>query len=632
MALVRAFITHKQSEQYADCQDSYSISAKCASIALADGMTQSMLPKVWADMLTHRFACDPTFSLKDDASVDELRHQWKGYFKQELDRQIAENNPTAWIMENQYHANQSAGSTFVGIRIRGTTVNYEILGDSCLILIRNGGIREMLSSLSVDDKLSSFTDYVDSNPMRRGQGIARRGSFEFGPGDDLLLVTDAVFSMISSALKHNNEQNIIQELTHIRDYNHFCQWIEYYREKHLLPNDDSTVVHVKWTEQTELILSDQCYNICDGKLITYQGACDDQDRSCAPASIDHSPEKSINHTQDESEASSVAASTPPHAPQGSAQKQERSRHDSEPTQNAKRLIEGFDKAITIHGAIRDRILDSGVYFFQKDSKVPFSRCGSSSIVYPYKVENAECYAIRCSHTPINDAQARYNIISQQIRLLKLPYFVECDYVANGIMTDALHPIVRMTWVNPPNLKNFILKNHTNKKLLATLLENFLQMQCKLHSLNISHGDLQYDNIRVNDQGEIVLVDYDSMYMDELASFPNEITGNPAFQHSSRIATPYPSPKADYFSELVIYTVISLAIESPPVSELQQLEPIFDPLELNKASGCANYKQIIQGSSKLSFLIDQLRAATEVAHFEDLHALEKILLGRTHTTT
>jgi serine/threonine protein kinase len=80
--------------------------------------------------------------------------------------------------------------------------------------------------------------------------------------------------------------------------------------------------------------------------------------------------------------------------------------------------------------------------------------------------------------------------------------------------------------------------------------------CKtLRENKISHGDLQEGNILIDRNGNIKLVDYDSICIPEIEGQKELVTGLNGYQHPSRFKAGKASLKADYFSELVIYLSI-----------------------------------------------------------------------------
>lgn len=181
--------------------------------------------------------------------------------------------------------------------------------------------------------------------------------------------------------------------------------------------------------------------------------------------------------------------------------------------------------------------------------------GGFCVVFPY---NANCkkYAVRCWHASLSQAKDRVRLIAEDLNKTKLPYFVNFKYVDNAINTPfGPQPIVLMDWVDAKPIKEYIELNLGESLKLKELAKNFLEMVVTLHANNISHGDLQHGNILVKPGGDLVLVDYDSMYVPTLNGWTDEIKGLPGYQHPNRTKNKYLSPKIDYFSELVIYLSI-----------------------------------------------------------------------------
>jgi len=180
--------------------------------------------------------------------------------------------------------------------------------------------------------------------------------------------------------------------------------------------------------------------------------------------------------------------------------------------------------------------------------------GGFCVVFPYiKSDGRQC-ALRCWTSSVSDTKARSQAIAKKLAELDLPYFVSFEYEENGIVAKgAVQPVVIMDWVEADTLKDYVGKHLNEPEQLVRLAMNFKSMCKILHCNGISHGDLQHGNIMVRDNGDLVLVDYDSMYVPELDGYKDEIHGLRGYQHPARFNNTVLTPKADYFSELVIYT-------------------------------------------------------------------------------
>ncbi|MDE6786547.1 MAG: hypothetical protein K2J46_05880, partial [Muribaculaceae bacterium] len=165
--LIRAFITHKEAEYFTDCQDRFSINPDTKSIALSDGMSQSIFQKYWAEILVNKYTSDPNW-YPDLNSVRNLSPLWKEKVKDYIDKQKAEGkNP--WRLERNLSDGLSAGATFLGIRFDGDKWQCQILGDSCFVKIHDNQIEDIFSSQDASS-FNNYPDYYDSNPQKDGKG------------------------------------------------------------------------------------------------------------------------------------------------------------------------------------------------------------------------------------------------------------------------------------------------------------------------------------------------------------------------------------------------------------------------------------------------------------------------------
>ena len=192
--------------------------------------------------------------------------------------------------------------------------------------------------------------------------------------------------------------------------------------------------------------------------------------------------------------------------------------------------------------------------------------GGFSTVFPIEI-SSHTYALRCWIVDIGEAETRYKKISEHLKQCRLSYFVDFEYVPEGILVngDKL-PIIRMEWADGDTLCDFINQNLHDAGCLKTAAAEFKTMVETLHNHQISHGDLQDGNILLKRNGadvEFKLIDYDSVFVPALSGQPDNIVGVPAYQHPQRIAGGRgANEKVDYFSELVIYLSLLSLSEKP----------------------------------------------------------------------
>ena len=218
-----------------------------------------------------------------------------------------------------------------------------------------------------------------------------------------------------------------------------------------------------------------------------------------------------------------------------------------------------------HVSMLDPTLKGGMPQRGSDNHLIYDS-GNFSIVFPIEAES-RTYALRCWIRNVGDVGALYEEISTYLKLRHLPYFIDFEYVPEGILVNGTrYPITRMEWAEGETLRDFIEQNLQNPWLLKTAATKFRKMVATLHTHQISHGDLQDGNILLKRNGadvEIKLIDYDSLFVPSLRGQPDTILGLPEYQHPQREAEAGDArEKVDYFSELVIYLSFVALAEKP----------------------------------------------------------------------
>lgn len=208
-------------------------------------------------------------------------------------------------------------------------------------------------------------------------------------------------------------------------------------------------------------------------------------------------------------------------------------------------------SIKIPQLIKDPVLTGSSVQIGK-SGMPVMYVGGFSMVFPMTKGN-EKWAMKVWHTEIKDVKERYKEISNFLIGKNTDYFANFAYVENGLLVNGqMLDTNRMRWIEGNLLKDFLKENLNNKKKLIEFTEKFSALAKELHKQSISHGDLQHGNIIIQKNGEIKLVDYDSICVPSIEGKNEFVTGLKGYQHPSRFSTSKCSIKADYFSELVIY--------------------------------------------------------------------------------
>lgn len=202
--------------------------------------------------------------------------------------------------------------------------------------------------------------------------------------------------------------------------------------------------------------------------------------------------------------------------------------------------------------------------------MPRPVCGGFALTYTVSTNSGK-YAVRCFHREQPNREERYAAISRKLAELKSGYFVDFQFQQNGIRIKGQgYPVVKMAWATGETLGEFVDANFRKKNALANLRSSLVNLSGFLEKHKMAHGDIQPGNLMVADNGKsLQLIDYDGMYMPELASLGANEIGHKNFQHPEReILNPW-NEKNDRFSFILLDVALDALILEPRLWEKTQ---------------------------------------------------------------
>lgn len=241
--VIRAFITHKQAESFADCQDRFGVNPDTKSIAVSDGMGSTWQQKIWAELLVDTFTKRKDWNPTKE-SIKPLCQEWRNRVADFIQNLKDKGAPENRIYRNERNLadGRSAGATFVGIRFNGNDWNGSVLGDSCLIEWDGNEVKFNTSQAS--QTFDSYPDYFDSDASKEGKGEPKNIGGTLTEGKYLLLVSDPFSEFLSEHNKQGNIAKHVQRLLSLSSHDDFetlvCEW-----RNNGMHNDDTTLVIVE---------------------------------------------------------------------------------------------------------------------------------------------------------------------------------------------------------------------------------------------------------------------------------------------------------------------------------------------------------------------------------------------------
>lgn len=261
---IRAFITHKLKENYSECQDRFCIDSDTHAIAVSDGMSQSVFPDYWAEILS-------SFYAKNGHCTNEDRKELCDVWLKKVEDFIGiekQNKKNPWRLQNCIEAQDGAGATLCGVKfIDAENWIGHVLGDSCIIEVDITG-KEPVNILTSESKVfDSYPDYYESFPNKVGRGQIKEFSGKLSEGHCLLLVSDPFSEFLS-----NNKEHCSQWLTRIlelKGHEEYCSLVDDWRQEGL-HNDDSTlcIIEHDGSKDFNIEQEDDIYSLIKSKKPT----------------------------------------------------------------------------------------------------------------------------------------------------------------------------------------------------------------------------------------------------------------------------------------------------------------------------------------------------------------------------
>jgi hypothetical protein len=172
--------------------------------------------------------------------------------------------------------------------------------------------------------------------------------------------------------------------------------------------------------------------------------------------------------------------------------------------------------------------------------------------------NGRIYAIRCFLSAEYETINHYKSICSYLKNINSSWKTECEFIEDEISINGnSYPILKMEWMNGLLINQFVTNHLSENNVLSELQAQLVSVSEDLERNKIGHGDIQCGNIIIvgtSTNFQIKLIDYDGIYVPDLAYKKSVEKGRSEFQHPKRSLNNF-SPEMDRFSFWVMITAL-----------------------------------------------------------------------------
>ena len=207
-----------------------------------------------------------------------------------------------------------------------------------------------------------------------------------------------------------------------------------------------------------------------------------------------------------------------------------------------------------------------------DNGNPVMTSGNFAVVFKMRDEkNDKLYAVKCFLKDQPNRAENYRMIAEELEFVSSSFLTKFQYLDNELFVDSANadgeefPVLLMDWVEGTNLDQYIRQHLHDSYQLHLLAYQFSRLALWLMPQPFAHGDLKPDNIMVREDGTLVLIDYDGMFVPAMKGQKAREMGSPDFRHPARTEETF-NEHIDDFSLASILLSLRVIAEEPSLLE------------------------------------------------------------------
>ena len=243
---------------------------------------------------------------------------------------------------------------------------------------------------------------------------------------------------------------------------------------------------------------------------------------------------------------------------------------------------------------------TNLYPIPDDRGEPVMTSGNFAVVFMMQnIDTGKFYALKCFTKEQERRAESYRLIAEELMKVESSYLVSLRYLEKELFVDTTQtdetefPVVLMDWVNGKTLEKYLREILYDKYALEMLAYRFSQLAQWLIPQPFAHGDLKPDNILVREDGTLVLVDYDGMYVPAMKGQKARELGSPDFRHPLRTENDFDEHIDDFPLISILLSLKSISLNPQLLGEYGAIDRLLlSEIDYQSIDNCDIIKSIL----------------------------------------
>lgn len=293
-------------------------------------------------------------------------------------------------------------------------------------------------------------------------------------------------------------------------------------------------------------------------------------------------------------------------------------------------------------AISDRNFTDGRLLRDSRNREIADNSGGNAVIFKFELANGDVCALRLfkNFPVIDDRIQRLSPVSDALGRIRSPiltsyrffnpglHLANADDEIKALGVPFVTPILLMGWVDGVSLGKYVKSLCEAKETdeLTRLFHRWIALVREMRRIGLAHGDITASNIMVrNSDKELVLVDYDDLYLPGMDDVTRKVEGTPGYRHPKQKNSRAYGPRMDDFSLLVM--TVSLAVLAERPEDFRSIDNLFfrkGDLENTNSEAFEKAKRLWNADAK-PFVQSLIRACA--GHVDDPVVYDEIVFGK-----